>query len=165
MISGSALDALKIFSKKLGVPADNLYRLINFESAWNPAAKNSRSGARGIIQFTNSTAKNLGYASADDLVKKNPSIVDQLSLVYNYLADFAPFPTVQSLYMSVFYPAARNWSPEKQFPDIVKKMNPNVNNPGDYVAFVDGKKQIDSTGFLVLILIASLVPLIIRSGR
>ena len=165
MIGSTVIDALKIIAENLQVPYNNLYRLINFESAWNPSAKNTRSGARGLIQFTNATAQKMGFSSADDLVKKNPTITDQLVLVQKYLSPFAPFPTAQSLYMSVFYPAARTWYSGMQFPATVRQANPGINSPGDYVAFVDGKKQIDRKGFYALIAIASLIPLIIRKGK
>lgn len=165
-MTNAVIDTLKIIAENLRVPYNNLYRLISFESAWNPAAKNLRSGARGLIQFTNATARKMGFSSADDLVKKNPTIIDQLKLVQSYLSPFAPFPTAQSLYMAVFYPAARSWMPGTRFPESVRLANPGIDSPDDYVAFVDGKKQIDSKGIFALIAIVALaVPLIIRKGK
>jgi len=55
--------ALKNTAKKLNVPSDSLYRLINFESGWDPKAKNPTSGARGLIQFMPSTASWLGFSA------------------------------------------------------------------------------------------------------
>jgi soluble lytic murein transglycosylase-like protein len=53
--------ALKDTASALGVGWEALYKLINFESAWNPLARNKSSGARGLIQFIPSTAAGMGY--------------------------------------------------------------------------------------------------------
>lgn len=60
-ISEQEWTALKSTASKLGVTAESLYKLINFESAWNPKARNVISGARGLIQFMPSTAKGMGF--------------------------------------------------------------------------------------------------------
>ena len=128
----------------LGVSRDHLYGLINFESAgWNPLARNKISGARGLLQFTNTTARNMGYASADDLVAKHPTIDSQLEgPVYNYLKEFLPFTGKQSLYMAVFYPKYRTVSPDTAFSSTVKSQNPGIFTVQDYIDFVDGKKKL-----------------------
>lgn len=56
--------ALKDTAGKLGLSWESLYKQINFESAWNPQARNPKSGARGLIQFMPATAKALGYHSS-----------------------------------------------------------------------------------------------------
>jgi len=53
--------ALKKTASELNLPVEPLRRLINFESLWNPQAKNPKSGARGLIQFIPSTAEGMGY--------------------------------------------------------------------------------------------------------
>lgn len=53
--------ALKKTASELNISTDSLYKLINFESGWNPQAKNPKSGARGLIQFMPSTAAGMGY--------------------------------------------------------------------------------------------------------
>jgi hypothetical protein len=55
--------ALNDTAGKLNVPADSLYKLINFESGWDPKATNPYSGARGLIQFMPSTASWMGFAA------------------------------------------------------------------------------------------------------
>jgi len=55
------MTALTDLAKKIGTSTDSLYKLINFESGWNPAARNKISGARGLIQFMPSTARWLGF--------------------------------------------------------------------------------------------------------
>jgi hypothetical protein len=47
----------------LGVAKDSLYKEINFESGWDPLARNPYSGARGLVQFMPKTARNMGFAA------------------------------------------------------------------------------------------------------
>lgn len=135
---------LKGLASILGVSRDDLFNLINFESAgWNPLARNKISGARGLLQFTNTTARNMGYASADDLVNKHPTIDSQLEIpVYNYLKEFVPFTGKQSLYMAVFYPDFRNVHPDTTFNDKIKRQNPGIFTVQDYIDLVEGKKKL-----------------------
>jgi len=128
------MNALNIVARELGIYPSWLNALITFESGGKPGARNPYSGARGLIQFTNTTAKELGYKDADDLYDKNPTDTSQLlGPVLKYLKKYAPFPTEQSLYMAVFYPAARAWPLEQQFPDTVKQLNPGIVTVNDYV--------------------------------
>jgi soluble lytic murein transglycosylase-like protein len=53
--------ALKDTAAKLNMSWEPLYKLINFESTWDPEARNEISGARGLIQFMPSTARDMGY--------------------------------------------------------------------------------------------------------
>lgn len=124
----------------LNVKPEDLYRLIDFESGFNPQAKNRYSSARGLLQWIDKTAQSLGYADSSDLVNKNPTVNDQLKIVYNYLSRYAPFRDKQALYMSVFYPKAKNWDPSMQFPPNVQKSNPGIKTVSDYVSLVDRKK-------------------------
>ena len=126
--------ALNEVSARLGISSRKLWALIQFESRFNPFIKNPYSSARGLIQFTDSTAQRLGYKNSYDLVTRHPSIESQLRTpVYNYLKQFKPFPTDQALFMSVFYPKARYWPSFKLFPYQVRKVNPGINTPADYV--------------------------------
>lgn len=137
---------LQMIAQNLGVSPVDLSRLIQFESKWNPAAKNPLSSARGLLQFTDSTARSLGFSDSLDLVEKNPTAVEQLPIVERYLKQFKPYSGKQSLFMAVFYPAARNWEPGKRFPEFVIKSNPGVYTPADYVRKVEGK---GGNGFIV----------------
>lgn len=127
--------ALASLADSMGVPVGALHNLIFFESGWNPAARNPLSGASGLIQFTDSTARALGYESAAALVARHPSRVAQLQgPVTAYFARLKPFSgTLQDLYMSVFYPAARKWHPLTQFPANVRKVNPGIVTVADYI--------------------------------
>jgi soluble lytic murein transglycosylase-like protein len=81
-------------------------------------------------------------SAADTLVTKYKSREAQLrSPVYEYLKPLAPFDgTDQDLYMSVFYPKARKWNKEQEFPDSVKRVNPGIVYVGDYVSKVNKLK-------------------------
>ena len=139
-LSPSEDRALGEVSAKLGVDKRTLFNLINFESSWNPSIKNPYSSARGLIQFIDSTARGLGYSSSQDLVAKHPTRESQLrGPVYQYLRPYAPFPTQQSLYMSVFYPKFRKVHPQTEFPDSVQRVNPNIRVVQDYVDKVNRK--------------------------
>lgn len=132
--------ALKDVADALGVDVSSLSKLINFESGFNPLAKNKISGARGLIQFMDSTARAMGYNSADDIVARFPDAESQLkNPVLKYLSQYKPFPTAQSLYMAVFYPKYRFSSPDTAFSEIVRKQNPGINFVRDYVNLVEKK--------------------------
>jgi hypothetical protein len=157
--------ALATVAAELGIPPDWLDKLIAFESNWKPAAKNPGTGARGLIQFTNQTAKKLGYASADDLLAKNPDEVSQLlgpvRAYFQLPGNKPPYSTPQSLYMTVFYPAAREWPPLTPFPfsaDTAAK-NPGIVLVQDYVRRVEKKSALNvttkSVGAAVLVLAAA----------
>lgn len=125
---------IKAVADKLGIKPKSLEMLINFESRFNPKIKNPYSSARGLIQFTDSTAQRLGFNNSLDLVSKYPTVSGQLANpVYRYLRQFKPFPNEQSLFMAVFYPKYRNVSPYKQFPKSVQAVNPNIKTPSDYI--------------------------------
>lgn len=143
MLTPTDLQKLNEIAINLGVSYADLFNLINFESGFNPLAKNPNSSARGLIQFIDSTARDLGFNDSLDLVTKNPTIQQQLPIVEKYLMQYYPFDGKQSLYLSVFYPKYRNVSPETQFPDSVKRANPGINTPADYVAFVERKKKMN----------------------
>ena len=147
---------LKDVSARLGVSPQNLFLLIQHESRWNPRAMNPKSSAKGLIQFVDKTARNMGYSSSYDLISRHPTILQQLDDVEYYLRTFAPFPTLQSLCMAVFYPAARAWVPTRQFPDSVRAVNPGINSPADYVS------QVQSAGAASAI--ATIFPLIVIAG-
>lgn len=140
-------------------PAD-LDALIQLESSWDPAAYN-KSGAVGLIQFMPQTLKDFGLLSNEldkqvptrglvteevkqavrrEFLTKYPTVQAQLyGPILTYFKRYAPFPTKQSLYLSVFYPAYRNVDPKTVLPDSVQAQNPGVITVADYVALVEKK--------------------------
>lgn len=141
-VTAADMIALREVAGALSVPPGWLYALINFETAgtWDPAIKNPRSSARGLIQFMDATAANMGYRDSLDLVTKHPTIISQLKgPVLAYLKPYAPFKTEQELYFSVFLPKYRRASldtviyaddPTKQ--TKFRAANPGVLTVGDY---------------------------------
>lgn len=121
-------------SKKLQIHPFIVYILINFESGWNPNAKNPVSSARGLIQIINESAIQLGYKSSLDAINRNNTTILQLeNIVYPYLKKFMPYPSAQSLFMAVFYPRYRYVHPDTIFPIDVQKYNPGVISPRTYI--------------------------------
>lgn len=143
MITPEDLGLLNQIAIRLGVAYEDLFNLINFESGFNPQAKNTNSSARGLIQFIDSTAQSLGFRDSLDLVTQNPTIFSQLPIVEKYLQQFKPFDGKQSLYLSVFYPKYRNVAPDTLFPENVRRVNPGINTPADYIKFVERKKKLN----------------------
>lgn len=142
---------LENVAASLGTNAAALYRLIDFESKFDLWASNSLSSAKGLIQFTDSTARNLGYESSYDLVMQNPTIEDQLQgPVYQYLKPFVPLDSEQKLYMAVFYPQAISWPLNKEFPETVQKVNPGIKTVNDYIKKVD--RFFDPRGAIIIVL-------------
>lgn len=138
-LTENELGILESIAVQLAVDTDDLFRLIKFESKWNPQAKNPLSSARGLIQFTDKTAAALGFKDSLDLVTKNPTIADQLPIVKRYLDQFKPFANKQELYLSVFYPKWRKVPPSTPFPASVQRVNPGIRVIADYVNKVEGK--------------------------
>lgn len=144
---------------KLGAEPQWLDALINFETAgtYSPTIKNPNSSARGLIQVIDSTAQ--GEFNVSDslrLVQKYPTFRQQMyNVVLPYLKKYAPFPTKQSLYMAVFYPKYRFAPLNKPFPENVKRANTytikgkrvTIENPGDYIEFVDNRIREESLHF------------------
>src|SRR5690606_1117225 len=130
-----------------------------------------KSGAVGLIQFMPQTLKDYGLLSNEltgrvptrgvvpedvkqavrkEFLAKYPTVQAQLyGPVITYFKRYKPFPTRQSLYLSVFYPAYRNADPATVMPDSVQAQNPGVRTVGDYVALIEKRhkyKNIASTG-------------------
>lgn len=159
-LSSSEEKALREVSAALNAPIDSLRALINFESRWDPSIRNPFTHATGLIQFMPKTARELGYTDENDLLSQNPTIEKQLrGPVYKYLSRYKPFTDEQSLYMSVFYPAARYWPMSKSFSPDVLKVNPGIKTPFDYINLVRR-----NAGMLPLKAIASFLPLLLIAG-
>jgi len=122
---------------RLGVPVQWLMNLIAFESGFNPRAANPNSTAKGIMQWVDARAQDMGYATSQALIDANPTFMDQLSILERDLSRYKPFPDKQSFYMAVFYPAARYWDPDHEFPEHIQDLNSGIRTPADYTAYVD----------------------------
>lgn len=95
---------VKLIAQNLGIKADWLMIVMNFESGINSTAVNSTSGATGLIQFIPSTAKALGTTTTD---LYNMTNVQQLDYVYLYLSKYkGKLNNLSDLYLAIFYPNA-----------------------------------------------------------
>lgn len=137
-------------AKVLNIKYEDLFTIMAYETGgtFDPKIRNKSSGAMGLIQFSNSTAKTLyskkghKYTSVEDLIRDNPTVKDQLAIpnkldtlggpVYQYLKRNAPYKNSRDLYLTVFYPAALKWSDSKLLPVNIRKANPGLNTVGDY---------------------------------
>lgn len=136
-LTDSEIAALRETAATIGAKPESLYRLIAFESGWDPQAKNPRSSARGLIQFIDSTARDLGFTDSAELVAQFPTVEDQLlGPITTYLVQWGPYPNDQALFMAVFYPAAMGWAPTQKFPEYVQDANPGIATVSDYMAKV-----------------------------
>lgn len=153
MTKEAALELLAI--KWMGVPVSWLDSLIAFESGWNPLARNKISGARGLIQFMPSTARTMGYPNADAIIAKYPTAVSQLlgpvAAYFKLPGNTGPWPTKQSLYMTVFRPTARTASASMVFPADVRRDNPGIVTVQDYIDLVEGRRPTGKTALAGII--------------
>lgn len=68
---------------ELNISADAVSAVIAHESGWNPAAKNPKGSASGLIQWIESTARGMGTTT--DAIRAMPTL-RQLDLVRRYYA-------------------------------------------------------------------------------
>lgn len=142
-LTASQVAAVKNTAMALGVPAEWLEAVINFETAgtWDPLIKNPLSSARGLIQFVDSTAKGLGYTNAAALVAAFPTIEEQLKgPVLKYFKPYMPFHSPQEFFLTVFFPKYRKaaadtviLSDDAEKRAAFQKANPGIVTVGDYV--------------------------------
>lgn len=133
-------------ARKVGTEPYLLDALINFETGgtYDPQIKNPYSSARGLIQITDSPARELGFRDSADAVTK---FSDFHSQMYHVVLPYfqmqrrrhGPLDTRQRLYMSVFYPAYMDTSPHTEFPASVQKVNPGIVRVRDYIYFVNSR--------------------------
>ena len=99
--------AVTNLAKKYDLNEDDLYAVMSFETGgtFDPAKKNmAGSGATGLIQFTNSTARGLG-TTTEALARM--SRTEQLKYVDKYFSNKGiQGGNIEDLYMSILFPAA-----------------------------------------------------------
>ncbi len=162
MFSNSYNGQLIATATKLGMKRDWLFNVIALESNWNPEAYN-RSGAVGLIQFMPKTLKGMRLLSPvldtlvpaysdsaavpeevkqmvrEEFLAKFPDVESQLAgPVYQYFKAYK-FPTEQSVYMRVLYPALVDAPLSQTLPANVQAANPGLKTVGDYVALVQSR--------------------------
>ncbi|MFB2120052.1 transglycosylase SLT domain-containing protein [Parapedobacter sp. 2B3] len=118
-------------ASNLGIRAEWLADIIYLESGFNPNAKNPNGSASGLIQFIESTAKELGTTTAAIRQMTN---VQQLPYVEKYFSNwFSRLGKPKDgfeLYVLVFYPAWFNKPDESRLPDNAYKANRSIDADG-----------------------------------
>lgn len=145
LVAMEVAEELVRIAERLGAEPFDLANLIHFESGWNPAARNTKSDASGLIQFIPSTAAKLGTTTSK--IRAMPAL-QQLALVEAYLRAAAAGRALRPayrLYMAVFYPAAMDWPEGTAFPASVQRANPGIKTPADYVRKATAKGKLPST--------------------
>jgi len=173
-LTQSEINALRDIADMIGSNINDLAALIQFESGWNPLAINPNSSAKGLIQFIDSTARDLGFTSSAELIALHPTKLSQLrGPVAEYFArrytQYGPLNTRHKLAMSVFYPAYINEPPAKQFPKNVIAANPGIERPIDYtnLAFsqpVNIETKQANSAFLIIAAAAAAAIFYLRKG-
>jgi len=138
-------------ANRLDVNPDTLWELMFFETAgtMNPLASNPNSSAKGLIQFTDATARAIKnskgryYNSSKHLIESCSSFECQTEVpssrnryggpVYQYLRRFKSLDTKQKLYMAVFHPESMNKDMNHKFSKRITKANPGIETVGDYI--------------------------------
>ena len=150
-------DLLERIAIELGIEKRLLWALIQNESNWNPQAKNPYSTAKGLLQWIDMTAKEIGFNTSEELVNKLSTVEQQLQYaVLPYLKRRMPFNSPQSLFMSIFYPAARNWPDFKEFPAKVQAINPGIKTPADYIKKVYAKIALRYVPHIAILLVSTI---------
>jgi LPXTG-motif cell wall-anchored protein len=98
----SFLPAVQSVSQYLGIQPEWLLVVMYNESRLNPYAKNSSSGAYGLIQFMPGTMSSMGISES---ILRNKTATQQMQYVQQY---FAPYRgrmlNVYDVYAAVFFP-------------------------------------------------------------
>ena len=95
---------VRAVAARLGVDPNWLMGTMYLESGLKPTARNAGTGATGLIQFTPSTARDLGTTTAALAAMSN---IEQLDYVYHYFKPKAgALKDWFDLYLWVFFPLA-----------------------------------------------------------
>lgn len=134
-------------ARDVGTEPYFLADLIYYETArkFTSDVANEESGATGLIQFTETTAERLNTTLPELAAMSEETQMAWVQLYLERVAsgtwpdDRRPMPlnTQQRLYMSVFYPEARDWPLSTKFPAKVQKQNPGIVTVNDYIAGVN----------------------------
>jgi hypothetical protein len=151
-------------SNDLGINHNDLIKLISFESGFNPQAKNPLSSAKGLIQFIDETARELGFENSEHLITQHPTVLSQLDVVYEYLVRYYPFKNKQELYMSVFLPSYRKLNPNTVLPNRIRLVNPGITTIQDYINLVE-RKGVSGTNIFIILSIVGIGIFIVLKGR
>jgi hypothetical protein len=150
---------MEILANRLNVSTEDLYALIHFETGgkMNPLVASKTSSAKGLLQFTDASARRLvdkhgkKLQSSQHLINVYPTVREQLEIptkdnvhggpVYQYLNMLAPFKSSEDLYMAVMYPPGRSTG---VMPGWVRKQNAGIKNAKEFVLLA--KRKVAQSG-------------------
>lgn len=125
-----------------GIPDEEADRVVNIESRWNPSARNSASGAVGLLQWMPSTLAKLGGGLIPGVPDVTPAVVTKLSRSGQVPLVRATFSTSQGYsrtragdaYLWIAAPGFFHQPPEKVIYPVGSsawRLNPGWREPGD----------------------------------
>ncbi len=139
---------LEILANRLNVSTDDLFALMYTETGgtMNPKIASKVSSAKGLLQFTDESARRITdkngkkLKSSAHLIRVYPTAKDQLEIpnkhnihggpVYQYLNMLAPFKSSEDLYMAVMYPPGRSTG---VLPKWARKNNAGIKTAKDFL--------------------------------
>lgn len=137
------IQKLAQIASKIGCTTDELDTVIFAESAWNPAAVNTASGAYGLIQWLNSTALDIFKVTAKSIgalpAIKQLDYVETYFLVNMKRLKQTKLSDKYELYLVVFHPAAVGKPDNYIILDAAKSLKGYNSNAG---LDANGNKQI-----------------------
>jgi hypothetical protein len=96
---------VQTIAQRLGVDPNHLMAVISFETGgtFNPASKNPYSTAIGLFQMTDKAARDMGYNSAAEWYRANPTPEKQLEQLEQYLRmkGVKPGSSLSDIYVAV----------------------------------------------------------------
>lgn len=147
-------------AKVIGTNTSWLDAIIRFESNYDPLAINKLDPeAKGLIQFRDEAAQDLGFKDSADLITKLPDFKTQMQgAVIPYflmrIRQYGPLDTFQRFAMSVFNPAYMNVPPDTLVSAKIHQINPSVFTVKDYLDLVSKRMKLSPT-FPLLTLVAA----------
>ena len=133
--------ATKIVSVAASVGAHpfDLANIIYFESnrSFNPAVRNPRTGAVGLIQFEpNITGREIGITVDQLAVLPALQQMDWVQVKLDRARNGQRLHSAHKLAMAVFFPPAIGWEDGQPLPPHVAAANPGIYTPRDYLGRV-----------------------------
>lgn len=138
------VDGIIALGAALGVNPYFIANVIEVESNFNPQARNARSGATGLIQFTPTVAQVVG-TTTDKL--KLMGIKEQFQYVVKYFMKYqGRLKSQADVYMAVFQPARLGQPLSTPISAKAQEKNPTIRTLQDYVDKANARAKLPTTG-------------------
>lgn len=137
------VDGIIALGADLGVHPYFIANVIQVESNFNPQARNAKSGATGLIQFTKTIAEKLGTTTEK---LRLMSIREQFQYVVRYLIPYkGRLHTQADVYMAVFQPARLGQPLSTPISTKAQAKNPTIRTLQDYVDKANARAKLPTT--------------------